>query len=221
MTSGSSSGGSASGLQAVIPNSFIIENFNPEITTWRRWLQRLQGAFTIFRISGNARVPYFLHYVGPSAFDILCDRLDPKDPFAQSYETVTTKLQEFYDPTPLEIAENFKFHQRRQAEGETMQQFASALHKLSLHCKFGDYLKTALRNQLVFGLSRKKIQTRLLEKRELTYKEALQIATTMELSEQGATSLQNGGTAGPAAAAVEYKRARSHRRKQAIRIITL
>lgn len=187
MLSGNTSGGSASGMRAIsIPNSFTIENFNPEVTTWRRWLQRLQGAFTIFGITGNARVPYLLHYVGPSAFDVLCDRLDPDDPFAQSFEVLSDKLEEFYDPAPLEIAENFKFHQRRQVEGESVQQFAAALHKLSLHCKFGNYLKTALRNQLVFGLSRKKIQTRLLEKRELTYEEALQIATTMELSEQGA-----------------------------------
>lgn len=213
MTSG---GGPASGIQAIsIPNSFTIENFNPEIRTWRRWLQRLQ-AFTIFRISGNARVPYLLDYVGPSAFDILCDRLDPEDLFTQTYEILTAKLQEFYDPVPLEIAENFKFHQRRQTEGESVQQFAAALHKLSLHCKFGNNLKTALRNQLVFGLSSKKIQTRLLEKRELTYEEALQIATTMELSEQGATSLQNGGTVGSIAAAIEYLQAGKKSSKKSV-----
>jgi len=66
-------------------------------------------------------------------------------------------------------------------------------------------LKTALRNQLVFGLSSKKIQTRLLERRELTYEEALQIATTMELSKLGATSLQNGATG--LVAGVEYLQA--------------
>ncbi|XP_029178410.1 uncharacterized protein K02A2.6-like [Nylanderia fulva] len=168
MTTNNTGAGSSRELartqEIAIPNSFTIENFSPEVTTWRRWLQRLQGAFTIFRITGN------------------------------DYESLTAKLEEFYDPAPLEIAENFKFHQRRQIEGEQVQQFAAALHKLSLHCKFGSYLKTALRNQLVFGLSSKKIQTRLLEKKELTYEEAVQIATTMELSEQGATSLQNGAT---------------------------
>jgi len=56
----------------------------------------------------------------------------------------------------------------------------------------------------VFDLSSKKIQTRLLEKRELTYDDALQIATTMELSEQGATSLQNGAGS---AVGVEYLQA--------------
>jgi len=51
-------------MQAIaVPNSLeTMENFNPEVTTWRRWLQWLQGAFTIFRITGNAQVPYLLHY---------------------------------------------------------------------------------------------------------------------------------------------------------------
>lgn len=146
-----------------IPGSFAIEAFDPATTTWKRWVQRLQGAFLIFGIEQEARVPFLLHYVGPTAFDVLCDRLDPDDPFSQSYEALVQKLEEFYEPTPLEIAENYRFHQRKQLEGEAVQQFVAALHKLSIHCKFGDYLKTALRNQFVFGLSNKKAQARLLE----------------------------------------------------------
>lgn len=173
-----------------VPNSFTIEAFDPGNTTWRRLVAKSTGAFTIFNIQGENRVPYLLHYVGSAAFYTLCDRLGPEDPFQQSYGRLTDILGEFYDPPPLEIAENFRFHQRREADGESVQQFAAALHKLSIHCKFGDYLKTALRNQLVFGLTSKKIQMRLLEKKDLTYEEALKIATTMELSEKSSASLQ-------------------------------
>ena len=105
-------------VTTAIPNSFTIEAFDANGTTWRRWLQRLLGAFKIFNITGHARVPYLLHYVGSAAFDILCDRLDPEDPFDQTFESLAAKLEEFYAPSPLEIAENFKFHQRRQAEGD-------------------------------------------------------------------------------------------------------
>ncbi|XP_011168824.1 uncharacterized protein K02A2.6-like [Solenopsis invicta] len=159
-------------VTTAIPNLFTTKAFDANVTMWRRWLQRLLGAFKIFNITGDARVPYLLHYVDSAAFDILCDRLDPKDLFKQTFELLTAKLEEFYALPPLEIAENFKFHQR------------------SIHCKFGDYLKTALRNQLIFGLASKKTQTRLLEKKDLTYDKALKIATTMELSEKGSESLQ-------------------------------
>ncbi|XP_011688856.1 PREDICTED: uncharacterized protein K02A2.6-like [Wasmannia auropunctata] len=90
------------------------------------------------------RVLYLLHYIGPAAFDILCDRLDPQDPFKQLLDDLI--LGEFYEPQPLEIAKNFRFHQRRQEAGESVQQFAAALRKLCIHCRFGDYLKIALRN---------------------------------------------------------------------------
>ena len=112
---------SNSDQKPAIPGSFAIEAFDPASTTWKRWEQRLQGAFLIFGIKDNARVPYLLHYVGPSAFDVLCDRLDPVDPFSQSYDVLLQKLQEFYEPSPLEIAENYKFHQRKQNEGESVQ----------------------------------------------------------------------------------------------------
>lgn len=175
---------------AVVPNTFTIEPFCPTSTTWSRWLLRLEGVFRIFAIEDEARVPYLLHYVRPSSFDIVCDRLVPRDPFTTEYTTLTRIVDEFYEPAPLEIAENYKFHQRKQKDEESVQQFLSALQKLSLHCKFGSYLNTALRNQLVFGASSKKIQARLLELPDLTLERAIQVATTMELSEKGAQQLQ-------------------------------
>ncbi|XP_024893887.1 uncharacterized protein LOC112468774 [Temnothorax curvispinosus] len=175
---------------AAVPNTFTIEPFDSTVTNWSRWLLRLEGAFRIFTIKDEARVPYLLHYVGATSFDILCNRLSPQDPFEASYATLTRSLGEFYDPAPLEIAENYKFHQRKQKDGETVQEFLAALHKLSVHCKFGYYLKTALRNQLVFGLSNKRTQARLLELADLTLEKAAQVATTMELSEKGAQQLQ-------------------------------
>ncbi|XP_070522382.1 uncharacterized protein [Cardiocondyla obscurior] len=184
-----------------IPGSFAIEAFDPATTSWRRWVQRLQGAFLIFHIVDNARVPYLLHYVGPAAFDVLCDRLDPADPFLQSYDTLVLKLAEFYEPTPLEIAENFKFHQRRQEAGESVQQYVAALHKLSIYCNFGDYLKTVLRNQFVFGLANKKSQARLLERKDLTFEEAVRTAVTMELSEKSSEQIK---TDNPTSSSIDY-----------------
>jgi len=110
----------------------------------------------IFGIKDQARVSYLLHYVGSTAFDMLSDRLDPIDPF--TYDDLVKMLQEYYVPAPLEIAENFTFHQRKQHDDESVQQYVAALRKLSIHCKFGDYLNTALRNQLVFGLRSSKTQ---------------------------------------------------------------
>jgi len=72
--------------------------------------------------------------------------------------------------------------------------FVAALHKLSIHCNFGPYLKTALRNQVVFGLSSLRAQSRLLETEELTFEKAVQVAMAVELSEQDSRKLQTGTT---------------------------
>jgi hypothetical protein len=72
-----------------------------------------------------------------------------------------------------------------------VQQFVAALHKLSIHCKFGGYLKTALRNQFVFGLLNKKAQARLLEKKDLDFDEAVKIAVKMELSEKSSQQMKS------------------------------
>jgi len=70
-----------------------------------------------------------------------------------------------------------------QRQDENAQEYMAALQKLSLHCKFGDYVQTELRNQFVFGLKNKRIQSRLLETANLSKDSALKIACDMEMAE--------------------------------------
>jgi len=157
-------------------------------------LQRFQAAIKIFKVPAEQQVLYLLHYIGSAAFDVICNKTAPADPYTLPFGDLVTSLGEFYAPEPLEIAENFHFHQRKQKEGESVKDFVAALHKLSIHCNFGPYLEIALRNQVVFGLSSLRAQSRLLETKELTFEKAVQVATAMELSEQDSRQLQTGTT---------------------------
>lgn len=125
---------------------------------------------------------------------MICNKCAPENPYDHNYNDLVTKLQEFYAPTPLEIAENFRFQQRRQLESESILQYVAALQKLSINCNFGPYLKTALRNQFVFGMKSTRIQSRLLESRDLTFDKAVQLATSLEMSAKDTDQLQ-GSTA--------------------------
>lgn len=122
---------------------------------------------------------------------MIYNKCAPEDPYAQSYETLVGKLKDFYAPAPLEIAENFRFHQRRQQEGESILQYVATLQKLSITCNFGPFLKTALRNQFVFGIKSTRIQSRLLEMKNLTFDKAVELATSMEMSAKDTDQLQN------------------------------
>lgn len=180
---------------SLVPPSFTkvqIENFDPSTQTWKLWLQRLEGSFKIFKIAdGEEKVAYLLHYIGVEAFGILGDHLDPDDPYSKSFEELCKKLEEFYAPEPLEIAEIFTFRKRIQKEGELVQEYLAALQKLSLYCKFGNYLKTELRNQFVFGIKYPQIQARLLEIVDLTMDSTLKIACSMEKADQGIHQLKD------------------------------
>lgn len=59
---------------------------------------------------------YLLHYIGVEAFGILCDRLDPDDPYKKTFGELCRELKEFYVPEPLEIAEIYTYRKRLQKE---------------------------------------------------------------------------------------------------------
>ncbi|KMQ89512.1 hypothetical protein RF55_10853 [Lasius niger] len=67
--------------------------------------------------------------MGAAAFDAVCDRLNEEDPFQATFEAIKAFIR-YLPAEPLEIVENFKFHQRKPEEGESIQQFITALHML-------------------------------------------------------------------------------------------
>ncbi|KAL7286694.1 hypothetical protein TKK_0019077 [Trichogramma kaykai] len=98
------------------------------------------------------KASYLLHYVGDKAYNVLCDNLGTSEVMTKEYKVLTEKLREIFALVALEIAKNFKFNCRKQQIGESVKEFATALNNLSATCKFGDFLRKALRNQFVYGL---------------------------------------------------------------------
>ncbi|XP_055916389.1 uncharacterized protein LOC129949142 [Eupeodes corollae] len=188
----------AGGLSAVaaptyvggVPPNFSIEFFDETKSKFERWLQRLEGAFTIFNVKDSVmRLNYLLHYIGPNTFDLLCDGISPAVPETKTYDELVNVLKEHYNPQPLEVAEYYKFHHREQLEGESVREYVASLRKMAIHCNFGTYLTIALRNQLVCGIRDKRIKDLLLETKDLTFERAIQIATSLEMSQQNSTQL--------------------------------
>lgn len=160
------------------------------------------------KIQGEDKVPHLLHYVGEEAFNNLCDHFGAEDPYTKTYSVLVNKLKELYAPASLEIEENLKFNCRKQNAGEDIQAFANAITMLSLTCNFGDFQKTALRNQFVFGIESKRTQSRLLETKDLNFDKAVQIAIAMELTEKEASVMSQ------STSSVQYLHARKSTSKK-------
>lgn len=143
-TTGSSvqSPGTNPGQKMAIANPLQVDTFDPGRQPLGRWLQRLEGTFRVFQIREEAdQVAYLLHFVVVEVFGILCDQLDPVDPYTQSYiQYVNNKIKRVLRAGALEIAEIYIYRKRMQRPEESAQEYMAALQKLSLHCKFGEYL---------------------------------------------------------------------------------
>ncbi|XP_011859462.1 PREDICTED: uncharacterized protein K02A2.6-like [Vollenhovia emeryi] len=177
-------------MAATTPNTINLEPFDPDKGPWSDWQERLESAFRLHKIAEDLKVDGLLNCLGSTAYSSLKNRLVPKKPCSESYATCTKVLQDFYEPKPNKIAENFKLWTRKQEEGENIQSFITALQKCLINCKLGDFASTTIRNAFVFGLRNKRIQSRLLETQDLTLERAIEIATTMELSEAETSRLQ-------------------------------
>ena len=73
-----------------------------------------------------------------------------------------------------------------------MADFAAALRRLKIRCKFGDFLPDALRDKFVCGIRSNAIQKRLLtEPDSLTMDKALEIAQGMETAAHDMKTAKN------------------------------
>ncbi|XP_058822031.1 uncharacterized protein LOC131683773 [Topomyia yanbarensis] len=179
------------------PPNFSIDAFDKKKLKWMRWVERLETAFSIFGIADAVmRKNLLLHHMGPETYDVICDKIAPEVPRDKTYEQIVVTLEGFFNPQPLEISENFRFKCRRQGDknvaspDESVDEYLVSLRRIAVTCNFGDYLDTALRNQLVFGIKRNDIRSRLLERRILTLQEARDIAVSMELSRKGGAEIE-------------------------------
>lgn len=128
VASESNSRNSGDGNDGRLQNVLQVEKFEPTTQSWKRWRQRLEGAFYLFKITDEKeKTAYLLHYIGVKPFEILCDRLEPENPYTKSYAELCGKIEEFYVPEPLEIAEIFTFRKCTQKDGETAQEFMAEL----------------------------------------------------------------------------------------------
>ncbi|XP_046145480.1 uncharacterized protein K02A2.6-like [Osmia bicornis bicornis] len=195
----------------VIPGAFKIEFYDPTRYKWSTWLQRLEGAFTVFQIQDDQRkLTYLLQYIGMESYAKLVCLMNNTNPYESTYPQVCIKLKAFFDPEPLETAEAFTFQSYKQKEEESIADYAAQLQKLSVNCGFGNFLQNALRNQFVFGLRDSNVQMRLLETQRLTFEKAVNIAQTMELAGLSTTRIRDLPTA-----QIEHIRTSTNRTKHA------
>ena len=131
---------------------FTLENFDSNKANFSRWIDRLNCQFKLNKTPDANRLFTLYSIMGQETYEILCDKLEPIKPAdtTLSYEEIVSLINNHFDPKPLEIVENYKFHLRKQKADEGIADYITAIRKISSKCNFGSFLETALRNP--FGM---------------------------------------------------------------------
>ena len=167
-----------------------LEPFDPETEDVDSYLERLEQYFLVKDVKEEQKVAHFLTMVGSSAYQVLRDLVAPVATTAKTLKELTDVLKKHYRPTRLVIAERFIFHRRYQQPGEDAARYMAELWRLAKTCQFGTFLKEALRDQFVCGLSAVNIQKRLLSEADLTVERSLELSQAMDAAERGAKNFK-------------------------------
>lgn len=136
----------------------------------------------------------FITLLGHSTFAKLKTLASPTPVSDLTMDDIMEFLLAHYRPQTIEIAERFKFFKRMQKPSETVVEFVSELRALAKSCNFGEYLRTALRDQLVCGLKDRKCQQELLSIADLTVEVAQRKAQAAEVVALETKSMKESGT---------------------------
>ena len=135
--------------------------------------------------------------IGAETYTLLKDLVAPSKPKEKSFKELKGSLLRHLKPKQLVISERFRFHSRKQREGETVTQFAAAVSHLAIACRFPeDCLQEMLRDRFVCGLRSASTQKKLLTEENLMYEKAVQIAVSYERAATDTAELQVPSTSG-------------------------
>ncbi|XP_043246356.1 uncharacterized protein LOC122393939 [Amphibalanus amphitrite] len=172
-----------------------ISTFDPSIDRFDTYRELFDHFCVSNKILGDKKKSVFLTCIGTVAYSKLKDLIIPRTVEDCTYDELVDLLSAHYKPSNIEIAERYKFFKRTQAPGESVMDFVAELKKIAVNCNFGPYLQTALRDQVVCGMSDNKCQNELLCKDNLTLDIALQHARASETVRRESQLIHTDGAA--------------------------
>ena len=110
--------------------------------------------------------------MGDAADDILAS-LGLTEEEKKTYDTVVAKFQGHFVKKRNVIFERAKFNQCKQEEGESVDNFVTALYCLSEHCQYGGLRDEMTRDRIVVGLRDSSLSEKLQLEAHLTLEKAI------------------------------------------------
>ena len=156
-------------------------NFDSARESWTSYAERLDFYFVANGITEDeTKKAIFITVVGTHTYSLLKSLLQPQTPRTASLDDMKAALEAHFSPKPSSIVQRYKFHTRIRKPTETVATYVAELRAIEEHCDFGDSLEAMIRDRLVCGINNARIQRRLLQEPDLTYKSAFEKAQAMD-----------------------------------------
>ncbi|XP_070803704.1 F-box DNA helicase 1-like [Pituophis catenifer annectens] len=147
-------------------------------------------------------------HCGPAVFKMAKVLAAPAELRTMTWTSLQRILKAHYAPQSSSLVRRQEFYRRDQREGETISEFVAILREIAAACDFVS-LEEAMRDRLVLGLRDLTLQSRLLARPQITFKEALKEASAMEASQKSTATMKkvNKGPQGKRESSVHYEEA--------------
>ncbi|CAG4965541.1 unnamed protein product [Colias eurytheme] len=93
-----------------------ISEFNEHQDDWTLYVERLEQYFIVNKIPEDLQVPTLLTIMGTESYELLVNLCTPVRPKDKKFREISDIMTRHLQPKPSELAERYKFHQRKQKD---------------------------------------------------------------------------------------------------------
>ena len=178
-------------VRVPLPQKFDTGSASLE-TAWRKFKRAWDTYEEASRLNtqdNKYRAAVFKSCLSDAAQDVFeglpFEQADDKDDITK----IVPLFEQYCQGETCEVYETYKFHQRKQEKGETIDAYVSVLRQLASSCNFRDFAERMLRDQVVSGLSDDAVRQKLLQEKELTLRKCIELCRVQEASAAQARSM--------------------------------
>lgn len=148
---------------------------------WPRWVKLLNFNFTSMHITDPImKRAHFFTVCGENLYNLACNISHPQEVDTVDFDVIITGLTNHFSPQVNKFAAYHKFYHCLQKQDQTVADFVAELRELAADCQFDNKLNDMLCGQVICGIRDENVRTRLLQRPDLTLKEAIDTASGTE-----------------------------------------
>ncbi|KAJ8050045.1 hypothetical protein HOLleu_03080 [Holothuria leucospilota] len=150
---------------------------------WKLFKQMFEGYCIITQLHSHDAVyqkAVFLHCIGPVGVKICNSLKFAYDEDENDIKIIMTKLDTYFIGECNETHERYVFNKRDQQVGETVDAYITNLRTLAKSCNFGDLEESLIKDRLALGINDPGTRKTLLQTKNLTLQDAVDICKTDE-----------------------------------------